>query len=269
MQPQAVLASGPCCCFSLFFLLMGGILAYFGMRQYFLVQKIANTPTSKVRSAAAGLVELFGKAVCKEGLSSPISKVRCVYWLISAEYYDTTGERSEWRTFMTRKSDSRFFLEDDTGKMLVDPKMAQFNIPADFRSAGHLGQKGFLGAPQNQLDSRVLAWIEADASAKVAFGNMGHHELRVTESYIAEGDPLFVLGSAEPIPGSASAIKSENLVVGRNNIDKILFIADSEEKKFKGTMGIVSWVMTAVGLLFLTAALLGILFSLFSLVAGA
>jgi hypothetical protein len=152
--------------------------------------------------------------------------------------------------------------------MLVDPKMAQFNIPADFSSAGHLEQKGFLGIPQNKLDDKVLAWLEADASVKAIFDNMRHHSLRVTESYIAEGDPLFVLGSAEPIPGAASDVKSENLVVKRNNIDKILFIADSEEKKFKGTIGIVSWVMTVIGLLFLVAAALGILFSLVSLVTG-
>jgi hypothetical protein len=260
MAAETLAGAMPCCCGSIFFLLFGGTLTYAGVQQYLLSQKIKNTPTSKVRSAAAGLVELFGKAKCKDDISSPISKAKCIYWHVNCEYYYHHKKSSGWRTFYSRSSSTPFYLEDDTGKMLVEPKDGQIQIPSDFRSQGHLSDKALFGLlPQKQLDAKVMAWMDADPAVKSAFGGYGGHDLRVTESFIAEGDPLFVLGSAEPIPGAASDVKHENLMVKKNNIDKILFISDSEEGKFVNTMGWVSWIYLFIGLAFLIGALISLL----------
>jgi hypothetical protein len=260
MAVDTLPASMPCCCFSLFFIAFGGALTYAGVQQYLLSEKIKNTPTSKVRSAAAGLVELFGKAKCKDEIFSPISKAKCIYWSVNCEYYYHHKKSSGWRTFYSRSSSAQFYLEDDTGKMLVEPKNAQITIPSDLRSQGHLSDKALFGLlPQKQLDSKVMAWMDSDPAVKSAFSGYGGTELRVTESFIAEGDPLFVLGSAEPIPGSMSDVKSENLIMKKNNIDKIMFISDSNEEKFVGTMGLVSWVYLFLGLAFLLFSLIGLL----------
>jgi hypothetical protein len=268
MAAESAFSGVPCCCMGGFFLLFGGSLAWYGGQQYILLQKMKNTPTSKVRSAAAGLVELFGKAKCKEPMESPISKAKCIYWNLNCEYYYTTRKSSGWRTFYSKHSSNQFFLEDDTGKMLVDPKDAQFNIPADFHSQGHMSDKAVFGLiPQKQLAPNVLEWLERDPPAKSAFIGQGGRDLRVTESFIAEDDPLYVLGSAEPIPGAMSDVKSENLMMKKGN-DKILFITDSAENKFQGMMGIASWIYLILGLALFLGSLLAILASFAGIIGG-
>jgi hypothetical protein len=263
MAADTAIASSPCCCFSLFFLLAGGSATLYGAQQYLLCQKIANTPTSKVRSAAAGLVELLGKAKCKDDMASPISKAKSIYWHISAEYYHSGRRNSGWRNFYAKSSSNQFYLEDDTGRMLIEPKDAEVRIPSDYSCQGHLSDKALFGLlPQKQLDKKVLDWLESDPTAKAAFNAHGGSDLKVTESFIAEGDTLYVLGSAEPLPSAASAVREENLIVKKNNIDKIMFISDSGENKFLDGMRFWSVVYMVIGLGMLFAGLLGMLFNM-------
>jgi hypothetical protein len=221
-DPQAV------CCSSVFFIIALASL-YAGISTYFLMQKIKNTPTSKVRSAALGLVELFGKAKCKDAIYSPISNAKCVYWLIAAEYYQS-GKHGGWKSLYRKQSASGFYLEDDTGKMLISSENATVDIPSDFRSEGHLSSKGFLGFSQAQLDGKVLKFLENNPDANSAFQRYSGHNLRIAESFIAEGDNIYVLGTAQQQKDISGNISNENLLVGRGR-DSIFYISDSEEKK--------------------------------------
>jgi len=239
----------PCCCPGIFFLAAGLSIAYVGYTKYKLVEKIKNTPTSKVRSAAAGLVELYGKAKCQEKLISPITKSTCTYWKVDAQYYYQTKNSSGWRTFFSDLSGKQFYLEDDTGKMLIDPKSAQVSIPPDFNFQGHLSDKAFFGLiPQQQLDAKVLSYLEENPNAKEAFKGQGGRLIRVYEYYIAEGDSVYVLGSAEPLEGAHSEVAHENLIVRKNNYDKMMFISDSSEAKIVGSNSLESWVYLFLGL---------------------
>ena len=229
------------CCIGPVFLIVGLAFIYGATNRFLLLQKISNIPTSKVRSAAVGLVELFGKAKCKDTMVSPISKQKCTYWCVKGEYYYHHRKSSGWRNCYNRHSSTQFYLEDDTGKMLIEPKDGEVNLPADLQSTGHLTDKALFGLlPQKQLDPKVLAYMNEDS----AFGgSMRAHsgtDLRVTEYYIAEGDPLYALGSAMPVPGASSAIAHENLMVQKNKMDGILYISDSGETKVKDT---IMWSM--------------------------
>lgn len=230
-------------------LMFGGgiLLLLYGVGRYLLVQKINNTPTSKVRSAAVGLVELFGKAKCKEAVTSPVSKQRCTYFRILCEYYQP-GKHGGWRSIYARETRSEFCLEDDSGSMLVDPKEGEVSIPADFKSVGHLSDKGFLGMQQQLLDPKVFSFLDENPNVKKAFNMHKDRNLRVTEWFIAEGDPLYVLGSAEPKKGPASAVGHENLVLKMGR-DGILYISDSGEKKIAGDMRRTAWLSIAGGAL--------------------
>ena len=252
----AAVTSLPCCASSAFFLLMGLALTVAGAQKFLLVQKIENTPTSKVRSAAVGLVELFGAAKCKDDLISPVSKAKCVYWHVRAEYYKSGKRSSGWHTFFSESSSPQFYLEDDTGKMLIDPKGGEVSIPSDFTWTGHLSDKTFFGLiPQKQLDAKVLAYLQENPSAKAAFNSYGGHNLRMSEFYIAEDDNVYILGSAQPLEGAAqSEIAHENLVVRKSKSDNLMFISDSPEKKFSGWMKITALAMLFVGLVITVAA---------------
>jgi len=205
---------------------------YYGLKNYLLMQKIRNTPTSKVRSAAVGLVELSGKAKCRENMPSPISKANCIFWRLKAEYYQHSKNGGHWNGIYGKDSSMQFYLEDETGKMLVDPKGGDIQIPPDFTSSGRLGDKALFGlVSQKQIDKRAIEYMAENTEFARAMNSHGGQELRVTESYIAEGDPLYVLGSAMPLSGASSAISNENLVVRKSDTDKILYIRDTEEKR--------------------------------------
>jgi hypothetical protein len=252
---------GNACCGGILFLLFGLVLIYGGTQRYLLAQRIKNTPTSKVRSAAVGLVELSGKARCKDPMDSPISKVRSVYWCIKGEYYKP-GKHGGWRDIYNASSSMQFYLEDDTGRMLIEPKDAEVEIPTDFSSSGHLTEGGVLGMFKSKvLDKKVLDFLAATPAANSAFNSHSGYDLRITESFIAEGDPLFVMGSAEPLKGASSALAHENLIMKKGaNVD-IMYLSDSGETKVVQKVGGSVWWMLGLGLILSAIGLIVLLSS--------
>ncbi len=208
----------------------GGLwFVYTGTKKYLLVQKINNTPTSKAESAAVGLVELIGKMGDEGDLPSPVSGVSCGYWKLVAEYYKS-GKNGGWRKFFSSESGKPFYIEDETGQVLVDPTRAEVDIPSDCQFQGYLSGKGVFGVEHTKMDDRVLRFIDqSDPSTKARFNGYQHVDVRVTESYIAKDDPLYVLGTAVPRDGASSAVGHENLVVKKG--PDVMYISDSDQGK--------------------------------------
>ncbi|MBD3210421.1 hypothetical protein GF318_03495 [Candidatus Micrarchaeota archaeon] len=258
MELTGAAAAMPCCLFSAVLGLVGAGIAYSGVKEYLLVQKIKNTPTSKVRSAAAGLVELFGKAAKKEELSSPVTRKPCVLWKVLAEYRYKKKHGHGWRKFFSDGSKERFFLDDGTGRMLVDPLGAEVRVKPDFRFTGKLSDRQFFGLlPAKQLDKKVLDYLEENPKAKKAFERERHRTIRMREYIVEERDKVYVLGTASPLEGAGSDVAHRNLVVKKDNIDRIMFIADSKEEQVALSMGIKSWVSMFIGLMLLLGSMLG------------
>ncbi|MEW6035932.1 MAG: GIDE domain-containing protein [Candidatus Micrarchaeota archaeon] len=232
------------CCGGIFFFGFGLLLIYGAVQRYMLAQKIRNTPTSKVRSAAVGLAELFGKASCRADMQSPVSKAKCAYYRLTGEYYYQTRKSSGWKQFFRRESSQQFFLEDDTGKMLVEPAGAEIDIPSDFQCTGHLSEGGILGMfKATLLDKKVMDFLASDDAAKNSFNQYSSRNLRVTEYYIADGDPLYVLGTATPLSGSSSAVAHENLIM-KKGADQLMYVSDSHEKKaLEKVQGGIWWML--------------------------
>lgn len=89
-------------------------------------QHIKNTATSKARSAAMGMVELYGKAKRQYALVSPNTLQPCVYY--SLKRYRRT-HKDHWRlTSITTSDTVPFILEDDTGRISVNPHGATFRL---------------------------------------------------------------------------------------------------------------------------------------------
>ncbi|MCX6774144.1 MAG: GIDE domain-containing protein [Candidatus Micrarchaeota archaeon] len=240
---------------------MGLFLLYGSVKRYLLLQKIKNTPTSKVRSAAVGLVELFGKAKCKEEVLDPLSKKKSIFCELIAQRFINAGKHSRWEIIYSKKWEQQFYLEDETGRMLIDPKNGEIDIPLDLNSMGYLNkQAGIIGiGAQNQLDPRVLEYTVENPEFGSALNRYRQDKIWVTEKFIAEDDDLYVLGSAMPIEGSSSAVSNENLVVKKNNMDKTLYISDSGERKILEKMSSgVDWGLV-IGFLLSVFGLAGIM----------
>ncbi|MEF8813523.1 MAG: hypothetical protein V5A55_06860 [Halovenus sp.] len=105
--------------------LVGLAFIYVGAKKWRVGQLIRNTATERVRSAAVGRTEISG--VCRDAgvvYDTPYGDGECVYrhWEVE-EYQESTDpddNTSEWVVVDSGTDVAPFFIEDDTGRMLVD-----------------------------------------------------------------------------------------------------------------------------------------------------
>lgn len=84
-------------------------------------------PTSTIRSVAMGLSEIRGKPVAQETVISPLLKKECIGYLYTVEDITTDDEGKD--SYTTVKEEivcKKFFLQDETGKILVEPETLEF-----------------------------------------------------------------------------------------------------------------------------------------------
>jgi len=92
---------------------------------------IEDIPTSKARSAPQGYVELYGRGRLMDGppIVSPVSGKNCVWYRYRVEEQDSGFQRGSWGTRWTTvdrgESTEVFWLEDDTGRVAIDPEGAE------------------------------------------------------------------------------------------------------------------------------------------------
>lgn len=85
---------------------------------------VADTPTSRVASAAQGYTELIGsgKPLAGAPLMSPLSHVPCLWFRYTVERKDN---ENKWVQEDKGESDASFILDDDSGECVVDPEGAE------------------------------------------------------------------------------------------------------------------------------------------------
>ncbi|SHJ45461.1 E3 Ubiquitin ligase [Malonomonas rubra DSM 5091] len=119
------------------FLLLSALLVWSGFSFIRLKRQIENTPTSKARSIAMGMVEVKGRAIRQYALISPMSQIPCVFYRLTK----FRRENNQWQVTSSSTSDSvPFLLEDDTGKVEIDP--AGCRVSAGTKYEGRPGTTG-------------------------------------------------------------------------------------------------------------------------------
>lgn len=89
------------------------------LRAQRLARAIADTPTSRIASAAQGYVELHGRARkhAESVLFTPYSRLPCVWY----RYLLERRQGDKWRPIDSAESDLPFDLEDDSGRCTIHP----------------------------------------------------------------------------------------------------------------------------------------------------
>lgn len=101
--------------------------AWYGLHK---ARTIEDIPTAKARSAPQGYVELEGAGRLMDGppIVAPLSGLPCVWFRYRIEEQITTEHRghtqTRWQTVDKGVSTEVFWLEDDTGRVAVDPEGA-------------------------------------------------------------------------------------------------------------------------------------------------
>jgi len=115
----------------LFVLAFGAITFFWGVVWFWKgIQRIhhaSNTPTSKIRSAAQGYVELHGVTALPQGQSpliSPLSYTPCLWWNYEIYTYVQRGENESKETIESAESTDWFCMDDGSGRCWVNPHQA-------------------------------------------------------------------------------------------------------------------------------------------------
>lgn len=102
-----------------------------GFRIYREYRVLADTPESPIRSIPMGLVEVHGKAkpVTDQLVPSPVTQTPCLFYKVDIERWAKDDQDGgHWSYFTTDVGGSRFYLEDASGKVLVDANHAEYDL---------------------------------------------------------------------------------------------------------------------------------------------
>lgn len=187
---------------------------------------LENMPTSNIRSIAMGLVEIAGEAMpFKDVLKSPFSQRDCVYYRYTIEEYRRSGKHSQWVTIKHGEQRSHFYLKDDTGTVLIDPKGAKIDIPLDNEFNSGVGRD----PPET-----VKQFLNSCDIAHEGFLFGINKTMRYREYFIAPGDKLYIVGTAtdNPFVEDATAEKGvEDVMIQKGQHEKFYYISDKSERQ--------------------------------------
>ncbi len=178
---------------------ISGVSLYGIFRFFHRSRVIDDTPTSKIRSAHQGFVELEGEGRLMKGtpIVSPLSGRHCLWYRFKIEHrvkeHDIGSSNnhaltnSHWETVNSGVSDNLFLLSDETGICVVDPEGAV--ITPSFSKTWY-GSRSF-----NASDI-------ASADAALSLARLtGNNNYRYTEKRIDVGEALYILGRFKTIGG--------------------------------------------------------------------
>jgi E3 Ubiquitin ligase len=175
---------------------VGTFLFFRGFRPLRRKRLIQNTPTSTIRGAALGAVEVSGTVVGPYTLISPLSESDCFYYHAVAR---STGE--EEKKVAEEALYAPFFLDDGTGRFMVDPRGAEMELRPSVDEEY---------SPQmSDVFTRHFLVRRGLSSAAPA---------KLQEYCIRPGDHLFVLATLRENPGLESA--ADGLAAGAAPVEQ-------------------------------------------------
>jgi hypothetical protein len=151
---------------------------------------ILNTPSSRVRSAAMGLVEINGLATGPYTMPAPITAVPCYYYRTMAWRWERRGKSSEWVKVADESLHVPFYLDDNSGRVLVDPRGAEMDIHRDF----HEEYSHSFFSTHVEVPATVSGFLARHAIST-------DNKIKIEEYCIKPKNALFVLGTLAENPG--------------------------------------------------------------------
>ncbi len=212
------------------YLLMMFILASVSYSNFKKARLIEDIPTSKTRSAAIGLSEFYGKVIpSTDLLTSPIENKKCVYYSYSVQELRKSGKNSTWVTIASGIKFSPFYLEDETGKILINPSYSETKFKPDLNTSSGT----FKDPPEN-----VKNFLKSiNISYESLFGM--NKSMRYSEIVVEPNDMLYVIGTVKVNQDVKSSDRgSQNLIVAKEN--NMFILSDSSEKSLVSSLKMTS-----------------------------
>jgi hypothetical protein len=151
---------------------------------------ILDTPVSKIRSASMGMVELNGLAVGPYTMVAPITARPSYCYRTFVWEWKQSGKNKQWVKVAAECMHVPFYLDDNTGKVMVDPRGADLDLHRDFQ--------------QEFCDSFFTTKEEAPPNVRDFLSRHGvstTNKIKVEEFCIKPKNALFLLGTLDDNPG--------------------------------------------------------------------
>lgn len=159
-------------------------LFFYGFRLLQRRRLILDTPFSKIRSAAMGMVEINGLAVGPYTMVAPITARPCYYYRTLVWEWKQSGKNKNWVKVAGECMHLPFFVDDNTGRVLVDPRGADLDLHRDFE--------------QEFCDSFFTTKDPAPVNVRSFLARHGivtSNKIKVEEYCIKPKNSLFILGT--------------------------------------------------------------------------
>ena len=166
----------------------GGRIAF---RWLHIARLLEDTPTSRVRSAAQGYVELAGRSRALAGTTNvaPLTQRPCVWWHYCIQRRAGAGSpgkrRTSWQTVTAGRSEQPFLLDDGTGECIVQPAGAEVLTTETTRWYGDTpwptsppGRRSLFGEPQYRYyEERIYEHEQVHVLGQFrTHAGAGHHD---------------------------------------------------------------------------------------------
>lgn len=195
----------------------------------YLIRKrtIEDTPTSRVRSAAQGYVELEGRCELMDGppILSPLTGRECVWYAYSIQERRRSGRNAHWRwvTVNSGRSDELFLLIEATGQCVIDPEGARVTASAS--------QTWYGDSRDSRPGTTGRSWLSLG----------GRYKFK--EAWLQPGDPLYAIGLFETIGGAGGGVDNNAMLRSilrewKQDADRLVAQFDTNND---GEIGLQEW----------------------------
>ena len=175
---------------------LGVVFAIFEYRKWIQLKDI---PRSKIRSVAMGIVEIHGTPFAKKTVIAPLTGEECYFW--KYEIKEGRGfQNSSYKTVYTAYSDSPLILQDETGRVRIEPEGLEFDIASK--------REYYYNRPVLPADTEVPPGQETEdmLTEGDAYGNDRMHLVYTLKQH----DQLVVLGTAKSNKDGTYIAKGKN-----------------------------------------------------------
>ncbi len=140
---------------------------YKGFKTFREYRVVEDTPEARIRSVPMGLVDIQGQAVGEETLLSPLTHTPCYLCQVNIEQWHTDSKGGgSWKHYATDLQSVKFYLQDASGKVLIDATGAELDLAAGAKRevrSGHqtasLSASSTAGAGNPAPDTELLRYV--------------------------------------------------------------------------------------------------------------
>jgi hypothetical protein len=160
----------------------------------------------------------------------------CVLFSYTVEERRTSGNKSRWETIAEGTSREPFYVNDETGKVLVVPFDAQLMLPDNRTTrsnwSGTLPEEASLGL--SRLGIAVSGWL-------------GEKTIRCSERFILPDEQVYVMGTAQELQRAGEGTENAARLYVGSNRDNVFIISNRSEKELLSGLQWQVWASMAGG----------------------